>query len=61
VKYSEGRLSLSVPVGVVKSWIIRFHEPYLLRQNFFEPYPEELTDIKAFAEACEGRDLWKGE
>ncbi|MGQ9677861.1 MAG: YbgA family protein [bacterium] len=43
--YRTGRLPLSAPVSVVRSWIIRFNEQYLARQYFFKPYPEDLQDI----------------
>jgi len=44
-KYRRGRIPLSACVQIIKSWIIRFDEPYLNRQTFFQPYPEELTFI----------------
>lgn len=43
--YRTGRLPLSAPVSIVRSWIVRFDEQYLARQYFFRPYPEELQDI----------------
>jgi len=46
-KYKDGKLPLSVATGILKSWIIRFKEEYLMNQTFFEPYPEELKDIDA--------------
>ena len=44
-KYREGTLPLSAPVSILRSFIVRFEEPYLSRQAFFEPYPEELVSI----------------
>ena len=41
--------------------MVRFSEPYLWRQTFFNPYPEELLDIDSIVEACGGRDYWKDE
>lgn len=41
-KYRKGRVPFSVPLGIMRELVIRFEEPYLMRQSFFEPYPEEL-------------------
>ncbi|MFP4466160.1 MAG: YbgA family protein [Candidatus Goldiibacteriota bacterium] len=41
-KYRGGKTGIEVPVSLLKSYIIRFNERYLMRQSFFEPYPEEL-------------------
>jgi uncharacterized protein YbgA (DUF1722 family)/uncharacterized protein YbbK (DUF523 family) len=43
--YRQGRLPLSVPVNLVRSYIVRFDEPYLKEQVFFNPYPEGLVAI----------------
>jgi hypothetical protein len=58
-KYLDGKLPLSVTTGILKSWIIRFKEEYLVDQTFFEPYPEELKDIDALTIYCDGKDYWK--
>jgi uncharacterized protein YbgA (DUF1722 family)/uncharacterized protein YbbK (DUF523 family) len=52
-RYRHGKLPLSVPTGVLRSWVVRFNEPYLKDQYFFEPYPEALADI---ADSGKGRD-----
>ncbi len=52
-KYRAGKAPLSVPVGLMQSWIARFDEPYLAGQTFFEPYPEELLEI---TDSGKGRD-----
>ncbi|MBM3315413.1 DUF1722 domain-containing protein, partial [candidate division WOR-3 bacterium] len=52
-RYRSGRLPLSAPVGILQSWIVRFNEPYLSRQHFFRPYPEELLVI---SDSGKGRD-----
>ena len=44
-EYREGKIPLSVPNTLLKSWIVRFEEPYLMQQSFFEPYPLELVEI----------------
>ncbi len=58
-KYRAGKLPLSVSTGILKSWIIRFKEDYLMNQSFFEPYPEELVDVDAMTVYCDGKDYWK--
>ena len=44
-KYREHRLALSTPVGVLKSWLIRFDVESLLQQVYFEPFPEALVSL----------------
>ncbi|MEO0080024.1 MAG: DUF523 and DUF1722 domain-containing protein [candidate division WOR-3 bacterium] len=51
--YRTGKLPLSVPVGLIRSYIVRFDEPYLAGQYFFNPYPLELVDI---ADSGKGRN-----
>lgn len=58
-KYMDGKLPLSVTAGILKTWIIRFNEEYLMNQTFFGPYPEELKDIDALTIYCDGEDHWK--
>lgn len=52
-RFRRGKLPLSVPTSVLRSWVVRFNEPYLKQQFFFEPYPEALADI---ADSGKGRD-----
>lgn len=52
-RYRTGKVPLSAPVGILRSWVVRFGEPYLSQQVFFDPYPEELVDI---ADSGKGRD-----
>ena len=53
-EFRDRCLPLSVPVGIIKSYIGRFQEPYLARQAFFEPYPEALVSI---TDSGKGRDF----
>ncbi|MBN1901786.1 DUF523 and DUF1722 domain-containing protein [Candidatus Sumerlaeota bacterium] len=55
-KFRIAQIPLSVPVHIVKSWIVRFDQPYLKDQVFFEPYPEELVEI---TDSGQGRKLKK--
>ena len=52
-RYRSGKVPLSVPVGILRSWVVRFNEPYLAQQVLFRPYPEALVDI---ADSGKGRD-----
>lgn len=42
-KYKNGYVPFSVPLYLVKSYIIRFNLNHLIDQTFFMPYPEDLT------------------
>jgi uncharacterized protein YbgA (DUF1722 family)/uncharacterized protein YbbK (DUF523 family) len=52
-RYRTGKVPLAVPVGILRSWVVRFGEPYLAQQILFQPYPEGLVDI---ADSGKGRD-----
>lgn len=43
--YRAGRVPLSVPSGIVRSWVARFGVEYLAGQTFFTPYPDDLIEI----------------
>lgn len=57
-QFREGRIGLSVPVNIMKSWIIRFDQPYLKKQTYFSPYPDELVEVEN-VDFCDARDFWK--
>ena len=42
-KYQNGYVPFSVPLYLVKSYIIRFDLNHLIDQTFFMPYPEDLV------------------
>lgn len=44
--YRAGKLPLSAPVAVLRSWIHRFGSDYLGDQVYFEPFPPALVDIR---------------
>ena len=52
--YRQQRIPLSVPAGIIKSYIVRFGEDYLAQQSFFQPYPDRLVEI---TDSGKGRDL----
>jgi len=56
--YAEGKVPLTAPLLMVRSWALRRGEEYLLQQVLFEPYPEEFMGLLG-TEACTGRDLWE--
>jgi len=56
--FKEGHVGLSVPVFLMKSWIVRFDQPYLINQTYFSPYPDELMEVENI-NFCAARDFWK--
>jgi uncharacterized protein YbgA (DUF1722 family)/uncharacterized protein YbbK (DUF523 family) len=44
-EYRQQRVPLSVPIGIIRSYVVRFEQPYLDDQTFFEPYPEDLVNV----------------
>jgi uncharacterized protein YbgA (DUF1722 family) len=44
-KYRSGKIPLSVPLNVLKTYVIRYNDGYLLDQTIWAPFPEELMDI----------------
>ncbi len=45
-EYRREQSPLSVPVSLLRSYIVRFKEEYLAQQTFFEPYPIEFTAVR---------------
>jgi len=52
--YRKERVPLSVPLHIVRSWIVRFENEYLRNETFFEPYPQDLVEI---TDSGKGREL----
>lgn len=52
-RYRAEIIPLSVPLNIIRSLIVRFQEDYLMKQTFFKPYPEALTEI---TDSGKGRD-----
>ncbi|WP_367363262.1 YbgA family protein [Mesotoga sp.] len=44
-RYRDGKIPLSVPLYILRSYIVAFDSEYLARQTFFQPYPAELIEI----------------
>ena len=57
--YRAGRLSLSVCLNVLKSWIVRFNQEYLSSQTVLEPYPEQLAELETVFSEVDGKNYWK--
>ncbi len=53
-RYRNGKVPLSVPISLVKTYVIKHGIDYLLNQSFLEPYPEDLVVI---SDSGKGRDL----
>lgn len=44
-KYRKSRVHLSVPVNLLKTYVLRFQDKNLVDQTIWEPFPDELLDI----------------
>lgn len=44
-KYKNGKIPLSVPVNLIRSYVIKYEQVYLLDQSIWEAYPEALMDL----------------
>lgn len=54
MQFRRRQVPLSVPIALLRSWIVRFEEPYLKQQRFFLPYPQELVMLY---DSSRGRDI----
>jgi uncharacterized protein YbgA (DUF1722 family)/uncharacterized protein YbbK (DUF523 family) len=57
-KYREEKISLCPAINLIRSWIVRFEDHYLIHQTFFEPYPESLMELDS-ANSHLSKDLWE--
>jgi len=53
-RYRQRKVPLSAVTAILRSWVVRFENAYLMEQTFFDPYPEALVDL---ADSGKGRDL----
>ena len=44
-KYRADKVHLSVPVNLLKTYVLRFKDKNLINQTIWEPFPDELLDI----------------
>jgi uncharacterized protein YbgA (DUF1722 family) len=52
--YRNERFPLSAILTVLKAWLLRFDEKYLLNQFYFTPFPNDLVEI---TDSGKGRKL----
>ena len=45
IKYKNDKVHLSVPVNLLRSYVLRFKDKNLINQSIWEPFPDELLDI----------------
>lgn len=43
--FRKDKVPFSLPLALLRSWVIRFKVEYLLAQTIFNPYPEGLIDL----------------
>lgn len=53
-KYRNDKLPVSSIITLLRSWVIKYEQEYLMEQTFFSPYPEELMNI---TDSGKGREL----
>ena len=44
--FRNDKVPFSLPLALLRSWVIRFEVEYLMPQTIFNPYPEELIDLQ---------------
>ena len=54
--YREARIPLSVCLGLMRSYIVRFEIEYLAAQTFFEPFPQGIISV-GVTDSCEWREM----
>ncbi|HZJ86537.1 MAG TPA: YbgA family protein, partial [Erysipelotrichaceae bacterium] len=45
-KIKNEKIHIGVPVGLMKSYAIKYKQDYILNQVIWEPFPDELLNIK---------------
>lgn len=44
--YTNSRIPFSVPLSLLRSWVVRFDNSYLRDQTIFQSFPQTLTDVR---------------
>jgi uncharacterized protein YbgA (DUF1722 family) len=44
-KFKSRKVHLAVPVGILRSYAIKYKQEYILSQHIWEPFPEGMLDI----------------
>lgn len=52
-KYRNNKITILDLLLLLKSWIFKYEQKYLMEQTFFSPYPEELMNI---CDSSKGRE-----
>jgi len=52
-KYRNNEITVTSSLILLKSWILKYEQKYLMEQTFFSPYPEELMNI---CDSSKGRE-----
>jgi uncharacterized protein YbgA (DUF1722 family) len=58
-KYKAGRLPMSACLSILRAWIVRFKQKYLLSQTLLEPYPEQLSELETVNSEIDGKNYLK--
>jgi uncharacterized protein YbgA (DUF1722 family)/uncharacterized protein YbbK (DUF523 family) len=58
-KYKAGRLPMSACLSILRAWIVRFKQKYLLSQTLLEPYPEQLSELETVYSEIDGKNYLK--
>ena len=58
-RYKSVRLPLGANFGILRAWIARFKNEYLLTQSILEPYPEKLVELETDFSEVNKKDYWK--
>ena len=53
-EFSREQVPLSVPLNIIRSYIVRFKVGYLAQQKYFQPYPPDLVQV---TDSGKGRKL----
>jgi uncharacterized protein YbgA (DUF1722 family) len=57
--FSGARIPLSACLNVLKVWIVRFKQEYLLSQTVLEFYPEQFAELETVFSEVDGKNYWK--
>ena len=52
-KYRNKEIPITSILILLKSWVLKYEQKYLIEQTFFSPYPEELINI---SDSSKGRE-----
>ncbi len=52
--YRNDKLPVSSIITLLRSWVIKYEQEYLMAQTFFSPYPDELMTV---SDSGKGREI----